>query len=113
MKVHNDKNGLDLILHLDLCIASLEHYEPKGRAKKYANMFKNEIEKNVNSHIDQMHEADEEFTINAAKMKQRMIEQIAEMNEADQILFSEFTNKFSKNIEIARKKGVMFFEKIL
>jgi hypothetical protein len=42
-----------------------------------------------------------------------MISQIANMNEADAILASEFLDKFSKNIEIARKKGVVFFDKLL
>jgi hypothetical protein len=42
-----------------------------------------------------------------------MITQIAELNEADAILLSEFINKFYENIEIARKKGVVFFDKIL
>lgn len=42
-----------------------------------------------------------------------MIKQIASLHEADQILLSDFVNKFIKNIEIARKKGVVFFEKII
>jgi hypothetical protein len=42
-----------------------------------------------------------------------MITQIAEMNEADAILASEFLDKFGKNIEIARKKGIIFFDKLL
>ena len=111
--MNKDKNGLDLILHLDLCIASMESYKLKGLNKKYANMFKKSIEKDVNTNIDKYYKSDEEFVTNALSFKQRMIDQIAEMNEADQILLSEFVNKFNNNIEIARKKGVMFFDKIL
>jgi hypothetical protein len=35
------------------------------------------------------------------------------MNEADAILASEFLDKFGENIEAAREKGVVFFDKLL
>ena len=46
-------------------------------------------------------------------IKNKLMSNIASFNEADAILFSEFTEKFIKNIEIARKKGVIFFDKII
>ena len=42
-----------------------------------------------------------------------MIKQLANLDEADNILISEFINKFIENIDIARKKGIVFFDKLL
>lgn len=91
----------------------MDEYNLKGNAKRKGNLFRNEVEKVVNPAIDEMHENDEVFLQNALKMKERMIKQIASLHEADQILLSEFVNKFINNIDIARKKGVVFFEKMI
>lgn len=107
------KNGTDLLLVLDIAIATLDEYNLKGNPKRKANLFRQEVEKVVNSAIDEMHERNEEFLQNALKMKERMIKQIASLHEADQILLSDFVNKFVKNIDIARKKGVIFFDKMI
>ena len=107
------KNGLDLLLLLDLTLATMEEYKLKGSVKNKANLFKKSIEKTVNKSIDAEFIKDEEFMQNALLSKDRMIKQIANLNEADQILLSEYIDKFLKNIHIARKKGVVFFEKLL
>lgn len=107
------KNGLDLLLHCYLTIESMESYNLKGLVKKYANLFKNSLEKKVVKGIDEESKNDEEFVNNSLKLKKRMVKQIAELNEVDQILLSEFVNKFVNNIDIARKKGVVFFDKLL
>lgn len=107
------KNGLDLLLHTYLTIECMESYKLKGLVKKYANMFKNSLEKAVMVGIDKESQNDEEFVNNALKLKKRMVKQIASMNEVDQILLSEFVDKFNNNKELARKKGVLFFDKLL
>jgi len=107
------KNGLDLLFHCYLTIESMESYNLTGLVKKYGNMFKNSLEKAVMNGIDKHSLKDEELLNNAIKKKKRMAYQIANMNEVDQILFSEFTDKYVQNIEIARKKGVVFFDKLL
>lgn len=107
------KNGTDLLLALDIVIAILDEYNLKGNPKRKANLFRKEVEKVVNSAIDEMHERNEEFLQNALNMKERMIKQIASLHEADQILLSDFVNKFVKNIDIARKKGIIFFDKMI
>ncbi len=107
------KNGLDLLLHTYLTLESMESYNLKGLVKKYGNMFKNSLEKAVMNGIDKESENDEEFINNALKLKKRMVEQIATMNEVDQILLSEFVNKFNDNKELARKKGLLFFDKLI
>lgn len=91
----------------------MESYNLKGLVKKYGNMFKNSLEKAVMKGIDKESENDEEFINNALKLKKRMVKQIATMNEVDQVLLSEFVDKFDKNKELARKKGLIFFDKLL
>lgn len=107
------KNGTDLLLCLDIALSIMDEYKLKGNAKRKANLFRQEVEKSVNTAIDESHERNEEFLQNALKMKERMIKQIASLHEADQILLSDFVNKFIKNIEIARKKGIIFFDKMI
>jgi len=111
--MNKEKNGLELLLLLDLTLATMEEYKLKGVVKNKANLFRNAVEKSVNDAMDKNSELDEEFTNNAINLKQRMIKQIASFNEADNILLSEFVNKFYNNIDIARKKGVVFFDKLM
>jgi hypothetical protein len=76
-------------------------------------MFKKSLEKNVSESYDRLYADDSEFLTNAMNIKNKLISNIASLNEADAILLSEFINKFMDNIEIARKKGVIFFDKIV
>ncbi len=91
----------------------MDSYNFKGVVKNKANLFKRAIEKQVDKAIDSETQRDEEFVQNAITLKERMIKDIATMNEADQILLSEFVHKFANNIEIAREKGTAFFNKII
>jgi hypothetical protein len=107
------KNGLELLLLLDLTLATMDDYNLKGPVKNKANLFRNALEKQVNNSVDDLMGNDEEFFQNASKRKERMIKQLANLNEADNLLISEFINKFIENIDIARKKGIVFFDKLL
>ena len=106
-------NGLELLLTAQLFIDIFENYKLTGIEKKYGKMFHEALEKKTIKHYNQVYENDAEFALNSLNIKQRLITQIAELNEADAILLSEFVNKFINNIEIARTKGVVFFDKII
>jgi hypothetical protein len=106
-------NGLELLLTAQLFIEIFDNYKLGGIEKKYGKMFYDALEKKTENHYNQVYKNDAEFALNSLNIKQRLITQIAELNEADAILLSEFVNKFINNIEIARKKGVVFFDKIL
>lgn len=106
-------NALELLLTAQLFLDIFENYNLTGLEKKYGNMFHKALEKKTVKHYDEVYKNDAEFALNSLNIKQRLITQIAELNEADAILLSEFVNKFISNIEIARKKGVVFFDKIL
>jgi len=107
------KKGLELVLLLDLIIATMDDYNLKGPVKNKANLFRNSIESNVNKIVDKCMLHDEEFFQNASKRKERMIKQLASLSEDDNILLSDFVDKFISNIEIVRKKGIVFFDKLL
>ena len=113
MENNETHNGLELLFISQLFIDIFENYKLKGLEKKYGNMFYKALEKKTISHYNELYKNDAEFVLNSLNIKERMITQIAELNEADAILLSEFVNKFIENIEIARKKGVVFFDKIL
>ena len=106
-------NGLEMLLTSQLLIDLFDNYKVKGLTKNYGNMFVKELEKATIKSYNEVYANDPEFTTNSLKIKNRMINQIASLNEADAILFSEFLNKFINNIDIARKKGVVFFDKLL
>jgi len=106
-------NGLELLLTAQLFIEIFDNYKLGGIEKKYGKMFYDALEKKTETHYNQVYKNDAEFALNSLNIKQRLITQVAELNEADSILLSEFVNRFINNIEIARKKGVVFFDKIL
>jgi hypothetical protein len=107
------RNGLELLLTGQLFLDISDSYRLSGLLKKRGNLFIKDLEASIKNAYDKVYNDDSEFTLNSINIKQRMISQIAEMNEADAILASEFLIKFKENIEIAREKGVVFFEKIL
>ena len=113
MRTKETHNALELLLTAQLFIDIFDNYELKGIEKKYGKMFHTALEKKTIKHYNEVYRNDSEFALNSLNIKERMIKQIAELNEADAILLSEFINKFYENIEIARKKGVVFFDKIL
>lgn len=113
MRTKETHNALELLLTAQLFIDIFDNYNLTGIEKKYGKMFYNALEKKTIKHYNEVYRNDSEFALNSLNIKERMITQIAELNEADAILLSEFINKFYENIEIARKKGVVFFDKIL
>lgn len=113
MRITETHNGLELLLTAQLFIDIFDNYQLNGIEKKYAKMFHSALEKKTIKHYNEVYKNDSEFALNSLNIKERMIKQIAELNEADAILLSEFINKFTENIEVARKKGIVFFDKIL
>tara|TARA_B110000908_G_scaffold36958_1_gene44349 strand:+ start:3739 stop:4092 length:354 start_codon:yes stop_codon:yes gene_type:complete len=107
------KNGLELVLTLQLTLELMDEYKLKGLPKKYGNMFKNSLEKDLSQSYDRLYNIDQEYTTNAMNKKNQLISNIASFNEVDAILFAQFAEKFIDNIEIARKKGVVFFDKLI
>jgi hypothetical protein len=107
------KNGLELILLLSLVLETMDDYQVKGKAKETARAFKIQVQKSVEDKIANMYKNDEEFVHNALKITHNRIKQVAAMNLADQILYAEYTDRFVKNIDLIRAKGVVFFDKLI
>jgi hypothetical protein len=111
--MHELRNGLELLLTGQLFLDISDSYRLSGLLKKRGNLFIKDLESAIKTSYDKVYKDDPEFTLNSINIKQRMISQIAQMNEADAILASEFLDKFGENIEAAREKGVVFFDKLL
>ncbi len=107
------KNGLELTTSLQLSTELMDQYPVKGIIKKTAKEFLKAVENDIANEYSRVYSVDHEFAINAIKKKHQLIKIIAEFDEADFILCSEFLKKFKDNIEIARKKGLVFFDKII
>ena len=111
---NNDyKNGVELLLSLALSLDLLEQYNANKLLKRRLNMAKNEIERTIKRHYNELYKNDEEFVQNALNFKEKAIKMIAKYNEPDVLLAIDFLQKFDDNIEIARKKGVVFFDKLM
>ncbi len=108
------KNGVELILSLALSLDLLEQYKCKTALKNHVRKTKKAIEDNlIEQGYNKMYLESEEYTQNLLTLKENYINRVAKYNEADFALLSHFTKHFDDNIEIARKKGILFFDKIL
>jgi hypothetical protein len=107
------KNGLELTTAFQLAVELSDQYPVKQKLKQTLKAFLNEAEKDLAKEYQLVYNCNPEFAINAIKKKHQLIKIIAEFDEADFILCADFMQRFSDNIHIARKKGLVFFDKIL
>lgn len=107
------KNGLELTVTAQLCLELMDQYPVKYLIKKKLKDFLEVAEKDIGNEWARVFETNQEFAINALKKKHEMIKIIAEFNEADAILCGEFLKKFKDNLPLARKNGLVFFNKII
>lgn len=109
----NLKNGIELLVTLQLALELMDEYKLKGRAKNTANMFKSALEKDVMDNYHRVFKQDAEILINSLNFKNQMIEDIASLSEADSILLSDFIHKFIENIDEVREKKILIFDKLI
>ena len=107
------KNGLELTTTLKLGIELMDQYPVKGIIKQKAKDFLKVAENDIANEYSKVYNTNHEFAINAIKKKHELIKIIAEFDEADFILCSDFLKKFKDNITLARKNGLVFFDKII
>lgn len=105
------RNGLELVLTMQLALELMDEYKLKGVVKNKANLFKKSIEKEVTKSYDRNYAIDEQITLNAMNLKHRLISQIATLSEDEAMVFSEYANKFFedkdtyiKNIDVSITK---------
>ena len=107
------KNGLELTTSLQLSIELIDQYPVKGLIKQKAKDFLKVAENDVANEYSRLYNQDHEFAINVIKKKHQLVKIIAEFDEADFVLCAEFLKKFKDNIHLARKNGLVFFDKII
>lgn len=106
------QNGTELLLSLYLSLDLLEKYNAKHLLKQQINITIKLLEKSILKHYSELFLNDEEFVQNSLKYKINAIKMIAKYNEADAVLACDFIKRFDTNIDVARKKGVIFFDKM-
>lgn len=109
----NVKNGIELLVTLQLALELMDEYKLKGRAKNTANMFKDALESDIMQNYHRVYKEDAEMLTNSLNFKHQMIEDIASLGEADSILLSDFIHKFIENIEEVREKKILIFDKLI
>lgn len=107
------RNGLELTVTLQLALEIMDSYPVKFMVKKKLKEFLEVAEQDIGKEWARVFETSQEFAINALKKKHDMIKIIATFNEADAILCGEFLKKFNDNLPLARKNGLVFFNKII
>ena len=107
------KNGLELTITAQLLLELSDQYPVKQLIKKRLKDFLKVAENDISNEYERVYKTNREYALNAIEKRHELIKNIADFDEADFILYSEFTQKFIDNIEIARTKGTIFFNKIL
>lgn len=113
MKENELRNGLELLLTGQLFLEISDTYKLSGLLKKRGNLFIKDLESSIKNTYENIYSKDPEFTLNSLNIKQRMISQIAKMDEADAILASNNLNNFVSNIDEHREKDFIVFDKLL
>lgn len=91
------KTGLELLVTLQLALEIMDEYNLKGLTKNRANLFKESIEKDIVNSYNKNYSEDVQMMTNAMNLKHRMVSQIASLDEAEAMVFSEYVDKFFKN----------------
>jgi hypothetical protein len=107
------KTGMELVLTLQLALEYMDDIKLTGLPKRYGNMFKNAIEKDLSIAYDRGFSIDQQIMINAMNKKESIISIIAGLSEPDCMLFTQFAEHFIENIEEARKGNQIYLNKIL
>jgi hypothetical protein len=109
----NVKNGIELLVTLQLALELMDEYNLKGRAKNTANMFKDALEKDIMQNYHRVYNEDPEMLTNSLNFKNQMIVDIASLGENDAILLADYIRKFMENIDEVREKKVLIFDKLI
>lgn len=104
------KTGVELVLTLQLAIEIMDEYKLTGRVKKYGNMFKNELERDLSKAYDRVYESDPTIVINAMNIKHKLISQLARLGEDEIMLVAQKLSNMIDNIEDLKKEAVMIVD---
>lgn len=107
------KNGLELTFVLQLACELIEQYPIKKEIKFTGNAFKKALETDLNKEYLRVYNSDPEMTINICQKTAELAGIVGKMDMAEIVLFSDFAQRFYDNREIAKQKGLTFFNKIL
>jgi hypothetical protein len=104
--------GTEITTTLWIAIEQMEKIPQLGGIRKACSNLKRAIENQVSKNVDIMYQTNEEIAHNIFKSKERMIKQIASVNDCDMVLLSDHIDLFFETIEEIRKEKVVYFDKI-
>ena len=107
------KNGVELTFQTQVLCEFIDQYPVKKEIKMTANQFRKATEKDLNNQYAKVYEMSPEMSINVCGKLQELAETVGKMDVSELVLFSDFAKRFYDNREIAKEKGMSFFNKIL
>lgn len=107
------KNALELTFALQLVCELTDQYNVKKEIKFTANNFRKSLEKDLDKEYLRIYNASPETTINLSQKTAELAETISKMDIGEIVLFNDFAKRWFDNKEIAKAKGISFFNKIL
>jgi len=107
------KNGLELTIQLQVLCEFIDQYPIKREIKKAANQLRKASEKSLEQEYAKIYKLEPEMSINICQKTAELAETIGKINISELVLFSDFAKRFYDNREIAKEKGMSFFNKIL
>lgn len=107
------KTGIELSLTLQLALELMDEARLRGKAKNFAKLLKNEIEKEVVYNYNKIYSNDPEMVTNLMNSRNRLISQISDLNEPDLLLISDSVKYAIDNIDKLRENKVLFLNKLL
>jgi len=107
------KNGLELTIQLQVLCEFLDQYPIKREIKMHANALRKASEKDLSQEYNKIYKLEPGMSINICQKTAELAETIGKMDISEIVLFSDFAKRFYDNKEIAKEKGMSFFNKIL
>lgn len=107
------KNGIELTFVMQLVRELNEQYPVKREIKFTGKAFAKALEKDLDQEYLRVYNASPETTINLSQKTAKSAEIVSKMDMAEIVLFSDFAQRWFDNKEIAKEKGMSFFNKIL
>jgi len=107
------KNSLELTIQLQVLCEFIDQYPIKREIKMHANALRKAAEKDLSQEYAKVYKLEPEMSINICQKTAELAETIGKMDISELVLFSDFAKRFYDNKEIAKEKGMSFFNKIL
>ena len=105
IKLTKEKDGLSLIVTLDILLCTLDDYSFSHKTKMLVNNLKKDIEPYVDKAIDACYEHDQELIQELGIKKTRLFNQLGTLREYEMAEVSDVVDAYLKHTEENGKDG--------